>query len=162
MHDLDRLVEQVYDAAVEPGRWPHVLEMLSDFLEGAATKLTFQNVRTLHSEANSVRMPPEADRSYAQYYYKTNVFLQRIAKLRAGTLIPVWNLLPREVYLRSEFYNDFCEPNDMCHPIGWCWPTSPTCASCLPAEAQRPLASSSRSTSTGCDISDRIWFVQRA
>jgi DNA-binding CsgD family transcriptional regulator len=118
MHDFDRLVGQVYDAAVEPGRWPQVLEILSDFLEGAATKLTFQNVRTLRSEANSVRMPPEADRTYAQYYYKTNVFLQRIAKLRAGTLIPVWKLLPREVYQRSEFYNDFCQPNDMCHPIG--------------------------------------------
>jgi DNA-binding CsgD family transcriptional regulator len=118
MHDFDRLVGQVYDAAVEPGRWPQVLEILSDFLEGAATKLTFQNVRTSRSEANSVRMPPEADVTYAQYYYKTNVFLQRIAKLRAGTLIPVWNLLPREVYQRSEFYNDFCRPNDMCHPIG--------------------------------------------
>ena len=92
MHDLDRLVGQIYDAAVEPGRWPQLLELLSDFLEGAATKLTFQNVRTLRSEASSVRMPPEADRTYAQYYYKTNVFLPRIAKLRAGTLIPVWRL----------------------------------------------------------------------
>lgn len=118
MYDFDRLVGQIYDAAVEPARWPHVLEILSDFLEGAATKLTFQNVRTLRSEANSVRMPPDADRSYAQYYYKTNVFLQRIARLRAGALIPVWNLLPREIYQRSEFYNDFCQPNDMCHPIG--------------------------------------------
>ena len=118
MHDFDRLVGQIYDAAVALGRWPQVLEILSDFLEGAATKLTFQNVRTLRSEASSVRMPPEADRTYAQYYYKTNVFLQRIAKLRAGTLIPVWNLLPRELYQRSEFYNDFCQPNDMCHPIG--------------------------------------------
>jgi len=118
MHDFDRLVGQIYDAAVEPGRWPQVLELLSDFLEGAHTKLTFQNVRTLRSEATSVRSPPEADRTYAQYYYKTNVFLQRIAKLPAGTLIPVWNLLPREVYQRSEFYNDFCRPNDMCHPIG--------------------------------------------
>lgn len=118
MHDFDRLVGQVYDAAVEPGRWPQVLERLSDFLEGAATKLTFQNVKTLHSEANSVRMAPEADLTYAQYYYKVNVFLQRIAKVRAGTLIPVWELLPREVYERSEFYNDFARPNDMCHPIG--------------------------------------------
>jgi DNA-binding CsgD family transcriptional regulator len=118
MHDFDRLVGQVYDAAIESGRWPQVLETLSDFLEGAATKLTFQNVKTLHSEANSVRMPPEADLSYARYYFKINVFLQRVAKLRAGTLIPVWNLLPREVYQRSEFYNDFCRPNDMCHPIG--------------------------------------------
>lgn len=118
MHDVDRLVGQIYDAAVEPRRWPQVLEILSDFLDGAATKLTFQNVRTLRSEASSVRMPPEADRTYAQYYYKTNVFLPRIAKLRAGTLIPVWNLLPREVYQRSEFYNDFCRPGDMCHPIG--------------------------------------------
>jgi DNA-binding CsgD family transcriptional regulator/PAS domain-containing protein len=91
---------------------------MSDFLEGAATKLTFQNVKTLHSEANSVRMPPEADVIYAQYYFKINVFLQRIAKLRAGTLIPVWELLPRDIYQRSEFYNDFCRPNDMCHPIG--------------------------------------------
>jgi DNA-binding CsgD family transcriptional regulator/PAS domain-containing protein len=118
MHDVDQLVGKIYDAAVEPGRWPQALEMLSDFLEGAATKLTFQNVKTSRSEANSVRMPPEADRTYAQYYYKTNVFLQRIAKLRAGTLIPVWNLLPRDVYQRSEFYNDFCQPNDMCHPFG--------------------------------------------
>jgi DNA-binding CsgD family transcriptional regulator len=118
MQDLDRLVGQIYDAVVEPGRWPRVLELLSDFLEGAATKLTFQNVRTLRSEANSVRMPPEADRTYAQYYYKTNVFLPRVAKLPAGTLIPVWNLLPKKVYQRSEYYNDFCRPGDMCHPIG--------------------------------------------
>ncbi|WP_181763204.1 hypothetical protein [Mesorhizobium sp. B2-4-13] len=63
MHDFDGMVGQIYDAAVEPGRWRQVLETLSDFLEGAATKLTFQNARTLHSEANSVRMPPEADLS---------------------------------------------------------------------------------------------------
>lgn len=56
MHDIDQLVGHIYDAAVEPGRWPQVLENLSDFLEGAATKLTFQNVRTSRSEANSVRM----------------------------------------------------------------------------------------------------------
>lgn len=141
MHDIDQLVGHIYEAAVEPGRWPQVLENLSDFLEGAATKLTFQNVRTSRSEANSVRMSPEADRTYAQYYYKTNVFLQRIAKLRAGTLIPVWNLLPREVYQRSEFYNDFCRPNDMCHPIGVVLANEPevrvvfTCGSAKAAEA---------------------------
>ena len=118
MQDFDRLVGQVYDAAVEPGRWPQALEKLSDFLDGAATKLTFQNVKTLHSEAKSVRMAPEADLVYSRYYATINVFLQRIAKTRAGTLIPVWNLLPRNVYQRSEFYNDFCRPNDMCHPIG--------------------------------------------
>ncbi|MBZ9886058.1 LuxR C-terminal-related transcriptional regulator [Mesorhizobium sp. CA10] len=118
MHDFDGMVGQIYDAAVEPGRWPQVLETLSDFLEGAATKLTFQNTRTLRSEANSVRMPPEADITYARYYYKTNVFLPRIARLHAGTLIPIWELLPREVYRRSEFYNDFCRPGDMCHSIG--------------------------------------------
>src|SRR5689334_20640551 len=98
MHDVDRLVAQIYAAAVEPEQWPRVLEGLSDFLEGAATKLTFQNVKTLHSEASSVRMPAEADLVYAQYYFKINVFLQRVAKLRAGTLIPVWELLPREIY----------------------------------------------------------------
>ncbi|MDX8448293.1 hypothetical protein [Mesorhizobium captivum] len=114
MHDFDGMVGQIYDAAVEPGRGPRVLETLSDFLEGAATKLTFQNARTLRSEARSVRMPPEAD----HYYYKTNVFLPRIARLSAGTLIPIWDLLPREVYRRSEFYNDFCRPGDMCHSIG--------------------------------------------
>jgi DNA-binding CsgD family transcriptional regulator len=118
MHDVDRLVGQIYDAAVEPGGWPQILERLSDFLDGTATKLTFQNVKTSRSEASSVRMPPEADITYAQYYQKINVFLPRITKLPAGTLIPVWDLLPRETYERSEFYNDFCRPGDMCHPIG--------------------------------------------
>src|SRR5215210_3829648 len=117
MHDFDQLVGQVYDAAVEPGRWPQVLEKLSDFLEGAATKLTFQNVKTLHSEAHSVRMPPEADAVYSQYYFKINVFLQRIAKLPAGAVVSRLTL-PREVYQRSEYYNDFCRQNDMCHPMG--------------------------------------------
>jgi DNA-binding CsgD family transcriptional regulator len=118
MRDFEGMVGQIYDAAVEPGRWPQVLETLSDFLEGAATKLTFQNARTLRSQANSVRMPPEADLAYSRYYYKTNVFLPRIARLSAGTLIPIWELLPREVYRRSEFYNDFCRPGEMCHSIG--------------------------------------------
>lgn len=144
MQDFDRLVGEVYDAAVEPGRWPQVLEKLSDFLEGAATKLTFQNVRTLHSEANSVRMDPEADVVYARYYFKINVFLQRTAKLPAGTLIPVWNLLPREVYQRSEFYNDFARPNDMCHPIGVVLANEPdarvvfTCGSAKAADEFQP------------------------
>src|SRR3569833_3570896 len=108
MHDVDQLVGHIYDAAVEPGRWPQVLEQLSDFLEGAATKLTFQNVRTSRSEASSVRMSPEADRTYAQYYYKTNVFLQRIAKQRAGTLIPVWNLLLWVFFFCFVFFFFFC------------------------------------------------------
>lgn len=103
---------------LEPGRLPQILETLSDFLGGTATKLTFQNVKTLRSEASSVRMPPEADVTYAQYYQKINVFLPCIAKLRAGTLIPVWHLLSRETYERSEFYNDFCRLGDICHPIG--------------------------------------------
>lgn len=67
MHDFDRLVGHIYDAAVEFDRWPQLLETLSDFLEGAATKLTFQDARTLRSEATSVRMSPEADLTYAQY-----------------------------------------------------------------------------------------------
>lgn len=116
--DFDRLIAQLFDAAVEPERWPRALESCSDYLDGAGTKIMFQDRKTGRSQNLSVRMHPEADRLYAEHYYKTNLFLRTIARVPAGALIPGWELVPREIYLRSEYYNDFLIPGEMCCPIG--------------------------------------------
>lgn len=115
---LDRLITEIYGAAVDPSRWPPTLEQCSDFLQGAGIKIMFQDCKSGRSQNLSVRMHPEADRVYAQHYYKTNIFLPAIARIPAGALIPGWELVSREVYLRSEYYNDFLIPGDMCCPIG--------------------------------------------
>lgn len=78
----------------------------------------FQDRKTGRGQSLSVRMHPEADRLYAEHYYKTNLFLSAIARVPAGALIPGWELVPREIYLRSEYYNDFLIPGEMCCPIG--------------------------------------------
>lgn len=116
--DLDRLTAEIYIAAVESDRWPRALESCSDYLQGAGTKIMFQDRKTGRSQNLSVRMQPEADRLYATHYYKTNLFLRTLAGIPAGTLIPGWELVRREIYLRSEYYNDFLIPGDMCCPIG--------------------------------------------
>lgn len=116
--DLDRLIARLFDAAVEPERWAQALDHCSDYLEGAGTKIMFQDRKTGRGRSLSVRMHSEADRLYAEHYYKTNVFLSAIARVPAGALIPGWELVPRETYLRSEYYNDFLIPGEMCCPIG--------------------------------------------
>src|SRR5690348_7390616 len=116
--DLDWLIARVFDAAVEPEQWLRALEYCSDYLEGAGTKIMFQDRKTGRGQSLSVRMHSEADRLYAEHYYKTNPFLSALARFPAGALIPGWELVPREIYLRSEYYNEFCIPGEICCPIG--------------------------------------------
>ncbi|HEY1614475.1 MAG TPA: hypothetical protein VGF97_12365 [Rhizomicrobium sp.] len=38
-----RFIDQVYEAAIEPGLWPAVLEGVADVMDGISANLTFQD-----------------------------------------------------------------------------------------------------------------------
>lgn len=112
MIDEARLIDEIYAAALEPARWVGVMESLSDAVGGLRGCLTRIDRHTGEGvEAILFRSDPAWVDAYAQYYGARNVFMDKV-----GTPSPVSteaSCLPREDYLRSEYYNDFMRPQDV-------------------------------------------------
>jgi hypothetical protein len=114
----DEFVALIYDAAIEPNFWPMVLVHFSDFVEGGGAKLTLQDLKLSRNEVVSVRMGPDTDRLYAQYYRKINILMPRIKQQQAGAVVLHQQLIEHDVLVRSQYYNEFLKPGDFCSGIG--------------------------------------------
>lgn len=115
MIDEARLIDDIYAAALEPKRWVGVMETLSEAVGGLRGCLTRIDHRTgVGVEAILFRSDPAWVDAYAEYYGAVNVFMdRRTAAFQPLSITTEVNCLPREDYLRSEYYNDFMRPQDV-------------------------------------------------
>jgi DNA-binding CsgD family transcriptional regulator len=106
------LIGSIYDAAVDAEHWPVVLQKLRQHLNCESTTLFVQDFRTQAGNANfSVEVDPAFERSYQQHYAARNVFLIRGKRLlKPGVVVESRTLCPDAEAFRSEFYNDWMEP----------------------------------------------------
>jgi DNA-binding CsgD family transcriptional regulator len=111
---LDRL----YDAAVEPGRWPSVMEDLADMLGGTGGWLTRMSVVDGSGEGVLARIDPAMATLYETYYARLNPFSNEADPV---SFMSTWRpeiltdaaWLSRAELERSEYYNDFMRPQDI-------------------------------------------------
>lgn len=103
----------IYDAGLDFGRWPAVLEQLADILGASMTCLVRHDVATSDGAMITIRADPETSRCYAEYYAKRNGFAQRAGNRPAETCMTDRSVLPKEKLFRSEFYADFLRPRDV-------------------------------------------------
>lgn len=115
MVDEARLIDEIYASALDPKRWVGVMEALSNAVGGLRGCLTRIDRQTGESvEAILYRSDPAWVDAYAEYFGAINVFMdRRPAALPARTVTTDVNCLPREDYLRSEYYNDFMRPQEV-------------------------------------------------
>jgi DNA-binding CsgD family transcriptional regulator/PAS domain-containing protein len=112
------LVEQIYDAAVAPDRWPVFLDSLRRVFHGGPAVLFVQDGRSDEVDLLLVRgQDPAAAALYRDYYAGLNIWLDAI-----GTA-PDWigqgdDVVEREVFERCEFYNDWLRPQDLYFGLG--------------------------------------------
>lgn len=111
---LDRL----YDAAVEPARWPSVMEDLADLLGGTGGWLTRMSVVDGSGQGVLARIDPTYATLYETYYARLNPFSNEadpasfMATWRPEILTDeAW--LPRADLERTAYYNDFMRPQDI-------------------------------------------------
>lgn len=79
------LVEQIYDAAVEPDRWPAFLDSLRQTFQGGPVSLLVQDARSHEVGFLLVRgQDPAATESYREYYARTNGLSPAEARLAAA------------------------------------------------------------------------------
>jgi DNA-binding CsgD family transcriptional regulator len=120
------LVSQIYDAAIDPTRWPKFLSAFARAVESQGTLIYTHNVETLEASTTfdstslnaAVNFDPAFVSSLGEYYNLVNVWAQNEAVLKPGRLVTGSMLYPMEQLPKTEFYNDWLRPQDFFHAIG--------------------------------------------
>lgn len=139
------LVPRVYEAATHPEAWDLLLEELARRMHGVNPSLFLASQA---ADASVLERAPSLDpawrRAYDDHYHQIDVRRNALQRRPEGTVIAGHALVPNEVFVRSEFYNDFLKPQEQ-KPSGSSGPTT-ACASTAATSASRIRASRPRST----------------
>ncbi len=112
------LVDGVYEASLDRGRWGPVLDRLSGLYDGKAI-LFQQDAERGGSDVVEFRgFDPGHVRSYVEHYAALNPCLSRRVRLPAGAVATDAMLVEREAAERSEFYNDWLRPQGLGAAVG--------------------------------------------
>ena len=114
-----KLVECVYDVAGNPEHWPAFLESFKRNLNSKAVTFFMQDLRGQGmSTVASVGIEPSYVRSYEEHYAAKNVYLfRRKHLLFTGNVCSSEMLCPDREARRSEFYNEWIEPQNQGHGL---------------------------------------------
>src|SRR5579863_320040 len=118
LDSTSRLVDLIYQAALEPARWRDVLAGLVTVFHGPAV-LYIQDTNT--NDAGFVEaegIDQQFLRSYAQYYAAINPGRELWVDAAVGTMLDSSFDLDPSRFERSEFYNDFFRPQDIHLTVG--------------------------------------------
>ena len=102
-----KLISAIYDAALAVERWPAVIDLLADTLGATGGCLLQQNLVTGEGSMLSVRSDPKFGELYNQYYHKLNILPRRAESQVLGNCLTAQMILPKEEFVRTEFYNDY-------------------------------------------------------
>ena len=110
--DSSQLIDDIYDAALDAGHWPHVLERLACFFGSSSVHLAVDNHAATQGRMISFGTDPAYAQSYASYYGSRNVLWQRLVQRALDGVLTNHMIMPDEELHKSEFYNDFLRPHD--------------------------------------------------
>jgi DNA-binding CsgD family transcriptional regulator/PAS domain-containing protein len=108
--DISQLIGTVCDAALDAGLWPSVLEQFTQTFGGTKAHLAEDNLRSTAGKLVSYGTDPAFPRLYAQYYATRNVLWKNIVQQSLDGVLTDRMIMPREELTRSEFYNDYLQP----------------------------------------------------
>lgn len=120
------LVGRIYDAAIDPARWPDFLEAFARAVGAHGTLIYTHNVETAQASTGAdskginaaVNFDPEFLRSLEAHYNAVNVWAQNEEILTPGRPVTGSMLYPVRELPKTEFYNDWLRPQDAFHAFG--------------------------------------------
>jgi DNA-binding CsgD family transcriptional regulator/PAS domain-containing protein len=122
MDEDDRILHVIgliYEAAVEPSRWPVALQGLSSLVGATASTLLFGDARSAEASImQAANIDPQVMARYNEYYVKHDVRLH-VALRRPLPAITTNSNVPAALrFGSSEFFNDFLSPSDLVYMLG--------------------------------------------
>jgi DNA-binding CsgD family transcriptional regulator len=107
---ISQLVGAVYDAALDADLWPSVLEQFAQTFGSTSAHLSEDNLTSTAGRLMSYGFDPDFAARYAEYYAIRNVLWKNIVRQSLEGVLTDRIIMPREELVRSEFYNDFLQP----------------------------------------------------
>ncbi|HEX4861266.1 MAG TPA: hypothetical protein VFV07_08520 [Rhizomicrobium sp.] len=106
------IIDLAYEAAIAPELWGAVCERFSDLIQGGATTLIVQDQVTGEGDGLALRMDPaELD---LMFRFATRNPLLKIADFPVRPrVLTDEEKLPKSELVRSEYYNEFMQPNEI-------------------------------------------------
>lgn len=113
------LVGLIYEAAVDPAKWPLFLEKFADALRGTVTAFVVYDTQLGDGNiAATTRVDPMRQRSYDEHYIKLDMWgISGKHLLTQGSVRLGQELCPNDLLVKSEFYNDFLKPMNVFHEV---------------------------------------------
>jgi DNA-binding NarL/FixJ family response regulator len=108
-HVLSRLIGDIYDAALDPGRWPNVLREACGFAGGSAAALYSKNAASkTGNERYRWNMDPAFD------YFSTQVRFDPVTVTQfafdVGDIYSIADLIPYHQFLETRVYKEWAKP----------------------------------------------------
>jgi DNA-binding CsgD family transcriptional regulator/PAS domain-containing protein len=112
--DLSSLIGLIYEAAVEPARWPEFLQAFSDAMGEVPVNLLYQDLNNHQGTISAIaRMDPEALRKYNADFSGSDPWIveaDKRAVLHAGSVQIGDALVPRTELVKTEYYTEIARP----------------------------------------------------
>lgn len=122
---FNHLIDLIYQAALDPERWPAVLQGLSTTLNSTHASLFIHDFDTQFVQADAtgtmfrtVGFEDWAVARYAEHYSACNVWVANETGLRSGTVVTSSMLYPDEQLSSTEFYGDWLQPQELFYSLG--------------------------------------------
>src|SRR5262245_22641058 len=112
---LSSLIGDIYDAALDPGLWPGVLEKTAGFVGGSSCNLTSTDTGLsgfdLHVDWGSD--PYYVELMATKYHRLYPLPPLVMAYVQPGEVMSIDTLMPYEEYARSRFYLEWAKPQNL-------------------------------------------------
>jgi DNA-binding CsgD family transcriptional regulator/PAS domain-containing protein len=106
------IIDLAYEAAIAPELWGAVCERFSDLMQGGATTLIVQDQVTGEGDGLALRMDPAE--LGLMFRFATRNPLLKIADFPVRPrVLTDEEKLPKSELVRSEYYNEFMQPNEI-------------------------------------------------
>lgn len=112
--DYAAFLDRLYGVPVEQDEWGSVIALFADMIGGAGAWMPDLDQVNGKGRGVIARIDPKAQETYIQHYASRNPFVQRYA---AGswplTVMTDEDSFPKDQFVRTDYYNDFLEPQDI-------------------------------------------------
>jgi hypothetical protein len=119
----DRIISLMYEAAVNPALWTEALEAIAAGVHAASADLTVFDKRAMEPRflliAGAV-VPEDVIPPYAEYYWNIDPLMPSVATQPASdTVMLCQEFVSSDTAAKSEYYQDFLNPNLGGYRAGW-------------------------------------------
>ncbi len=115
------LVGAIYDASLEPKRWPRVLEAIADSLSGTAAALfCIEGPPRRITQFHVAGLTPESKQIYLDRFAAEDPWRRHLGTLPSGQIMTSQDAMPDEALRETPFYREFCVPAGIHHALLGC------------------------------------------